>query len=46
MKHEIASSSMYRASCTCGHFELSIMRLAALVYLQDHIDEANERNSV
>ena len=39
MKHEIASSTMYGAYCTCGHVERSIIRLAALVYLQDHIDE-------
>lgn len=43
MKHGISSTTMYSATCTCGHVERSTIRFAALeLYLQDHIDESNE----
>jgi hypothetical protein len=43
MKHEIASSTLHSATCTCGHIERSTIQYAALeVYLRDHIAQGND----
>jgi len=38
-EHQIASSTLYSATCTCGHVERSTIRFAAVeVYMKGHID--------
>jgi hypothetical protein len=42
-RHMIAFSRRFVAGCTCGHLSRSTVPLAALMYLQAHIDESDKQ---